>query len=300
MDRKDRTALITGGVSGLGFGIARAFCAAGIDLVLTWRNENYRAQAEAWFAASGHPMPRFVELDVTDRARWADVAARVGSVHILVNNAGVSVFGPTDEASYADYDWIMGVNFGGVVNGLVTFVPRIKALGEGGHLVNVASMAAYLSGPQAGIYTASKFAVRGLTECLRYNLAPYGIGVSLVCPGLTRTNAWDSALKRPAGYAASGFAPPDRAELERFGAAFDAGMDPLEAGEKILAGMRENRAVIFTHPEYAEDFAEIYRDSVAALPDEPVPEGRAHIERLRREANRAAAAGKRIALGDLT
>jgi len=300
MDRKDRTALITGGVSGLGFGIARAFCAAGIDLVLTWRNENYRAQAEAWFAASGHPMPRFVELDVTDRARWADVAARVGPVHILVNNAGVSVFGPTDEASYADYDWIMGVNFGGVVNGLVTFVPRIKALGEGGHLVNVASMAAYLSGPQAGIYTASKFAVRGLTECLRYNLAPYGIGVSLVCPGLTRTNAWDSALKRPAGYAASGFAPPDRAELERFGAAFDAGMDPLEAGEKILAGMRENRAVIFTHPEYAEDFAEIYRDSVAALPDEPVPEGRAHIERLRREANRAAAAGKRIALGDLT
>ena len=300
MDRKDRTALITGGVSGLGFGIARAFCAAGIDLVLTWRNENYRAQAEAWFAASGHPMPRFVELDVTDRARWADVAARVGPVHILVNNAGVSVFGPTDEASYADFDWIMGVNFGGVVNGLVTFVPRIKALGEGGHLVNVASMAAYLSGPQAGIYTASKFAVRGLTECLRYNLAPYGIGVSLVCPGLTRTNAWDSALKRPAGYAASGFAPPDRAELERFGAAFDAGMDPLEAGEKILAGMRENRAVIFTHPEYAEDFAEIYRDSVAALPDEPVPEGRAHIERLRREANRAAAAGKRIALGDLT
>jgi NAD(P)-dependent dehydrogenase (short-subunit alcohol dehydrogenase family) len=245
-------------------------------------------------------MPRFVELDVTDREGWAEVAARVGPVHILVNNAGVSVFGPTDEASYADYDWIMGVNFGGVVNGLVTFVPRIKTLGEGGHVVNVASMAAYLSGPQAGIYTASKFAVRGLTECLRYNLAPYGIGVSLVCPGLTRTNAWDSALKRPAAHAASGFAPPDRAELTRFGTAFEAGMDPLEAGEKILAGMTENRAVIFTHPEYAEDFAEIYRDSVAALPDEPVPEGRAHIERLRREANRAAAAGRRIGLKDLT
>ena len=102
------------------------------------------------------------------------------------------------QASYADYDWIMGVNFGGVVNGLVTFIPRLKAQGEGGHIVNVASMAAYLSGPQAGIYTASKFAVRGLTECLRYNLAPHGIGVSLMCPGLTRTNAWDSALRRPA------------------------------------------------------------------------------------------------------
>jgi NAD(P)-dependent dehydrogenase (short-subunit alcohol dehydrogenase family) len=300
MDWKGRTALITGGVSGIGFGIARAFCAAGIDLILTWRNQDYRDRAQDWFRATGHPVPRFVQLDVSDRAGWADVAGRVGPVHILVNNAGVSVFGPTDEASYADYDWIMGVNFGGVVNGLVSFVPRIKALGEGGHVVNVASMAAYLSGPQAGIYTASKFAVRGLTECLRYNLAPYGIGVSLVCPGLTRTNAWDSALKRPAAYAASGFAPPDRAELERFGSAFEAGMDPLEVGEKTLAGMKENRALIFTHPEYAEDFAEIYRDSVAALPDEAVPEGRAHIERLRREAKRAAAAGTRIGLGDLT
>ena len=300
MDWQGRTALVTGGVSGLGFGIARAFCAAGIDLVLTWRDPDHRAGAEDWFEASGHPRPRFVELDVTDRAGWAKMADRVGPVHILVNNAGVSVFGPTDEASYADYDWIMGVNFGGVVNGLVTFVPRIKAHGQGGHIVNVASMAAYLSGPQAGIYTASKFAVRGLTECLRGNLAPYGIGVSLVCPGLTRTNAWDSALKRPAAYAASGFAPVDRAELARFGTAFEAGMDPLEAGEKILAGMRENRGLIFTHPEYAEDFAEIYRESLAALPDEPVPEARAHIERLRRAANRAAAAGKRIGLDDLT
>jgi NAD(P)-dependent dehydrogenase (short-subunit alcohol dehydrogenase family) len=300
MDWTGKTALITGGVSGIGFGIARAFCAAGIDLVLTWRNRTYRTQAEAWFDGKEYPMPRFVELDVTDRAGWARVADHVGTLHILVNNAGVSVFGPTDEASYADYDWIMGVNFGGVVNGLVTFVPRIKAQGQGGHIVNVASMAAYLSGPQAGIYTASKFAVRGLTECLRYNLAPCGIGVSLMCPGLTRTSAWDSALKRPAAFAASGFAPPDRAELEQFGTAFEAGMDPLEVGQKTLAGMTANRAVIFTHPEYAEDFAEIYRDSVAALPNEPVPEARQRIEQLRRAATRAAAAGKRIGLEDLT
>ena len=146
----------------------------------------------------------------------------------------------------------LGVNFGGVVNGLVTFVPRIKALGEGGHVVNVASMAAYLSGPQAGIYTASKFAVRGLTECLRGNLVPYGIGVSLVCPGLTRTNAWDSALKRPATFAASGFAPPDRVELERFGIAFEAGMDPLE-----VIKLRDLYTVIEETIDAAEDAAEV-------------------------------------------
>jgi short-subunit dehydrogenase len=300
MEWKGKTALITGGVSGIGFGIARAFSAAGIDLILTYRSEDYRVQAEAWFKLHARAIPRFVSLDVADRGRWAEIAAEVGPVHILVNNAGVSVFGPTDAASFADYDWIMGVNLGGVVNGLVTFLPRIKAQGQGGHIVNVASMAAYLPGPQAGIYTASKFAVRGLTESLRFNLAHHGIGVSLMCPGLTKTNAWNSALKRPADFAASGFAPPDRAMLEQFGAAFEVGMDPLEVGEKTLAGMIENRGIIFTHPEFTEDFAEIYRDCLAALPNEQAPEARLHIERLRREANRAAAAGKVIGLGDLT
>lgn len=300
MEFAGKTALITGGVSGIGFGIARALSNAGMDLILTWRNEAYRDEAARWFDAQGRAQPRFVRLDVTDREGWAEVAVQAGKVHVLVNNAGVSVFGPTDEASHADYDWIMGVNFGGPVNALVAMLPGMKAHGEGGHVVNVASMAAFCAGPQAGIYTASKFALRGLTECLRYNLAPYNIGVSLMCPGLTRTNAWDSALKRPDGFGDSGFAPPDRAELEEFGKGFDFGMDPLEVGEKTLAGMRANKGLILTHPDHREDFEEICADMFAALPDEPIPEGRAHIEALRREANRAAAAGMRIGLGDLT
>ena len=300
MNLAGKTAFITGGVSGIGFGIARALSNGGMKLVLTYRNEAYRAEAARWFADNGRPAPRFLQLDVTDRRQWAEVAQQCGPIHVLINNAGVSVFGPTDLASYADYDWIMGVNFGGVVNGLVTFIPRMKEQAQGAHIVNVASMAAYLSGPQAGIYTASKFAVRGLTECLRYNLAPYGIGVSLMCPGLTRTNAWDSALRRPPRFSGSGFEPPDGVELAQFGTAFEAGMDPLEVGAKTLAGIVENRPVIFTHPEFAEDFTEIYQSSLAALPIEAVPEGRLHIERLRRAANAAAAAGKLINLGDLT
>lgn len=299
MDWHGKTAFITGGVSGIGFGIARAFSNAGMDLILSYRNKAYRAAAEEWFAERGRTV-RFVKLDVTDRVGFAAAAAGAGKVHVLVNNAGVSVFGPTDEASYADYDWIMGVNFGGVVNGLVSFLPGMKAHGDGGHVVNVASMAAFCAGPQAGIYTASKFAVRGLTESLRYNLAPYGIGVSLMCPGLTRTNAWDSALKRPKGFAESGFAPPDRGELEQFGTAFELGMDPLEVGEKTLAGMSANQGLILTHPDHREDIDEIYRTTLAALPNEPIPEGRAEIERLRREANRAAEAGMKIGIGDLT
>jgi NAD(P)-dependent dehydrogenase (short-subunit alcohol dehydrogenase family) len=300
MTWQGKTALITGGVSGIGFGIARAFSNAGIDLILTYRDETHREAAAAWFAEQHRPPPRFIKLDVTDRARWTEVAAEVGTLHVLVNNAGVSVFGPTDEASHADYDWIMGVNFGGPVNALIALLPEMKAHGEGGHVVNVASMAAFCAGPQAGIYTASKFALRGLTECLRYNLAPHGIGVSLMCPGLTRTNAWDSALKRPDAFAKSGFAPADRVELEQFGKGFDFGMDPLEVGEKTLAGMSANKGLILTHPDHREDFAEIAAELMAALPDEPIPEGRAHIEALRREANRSATAGMRIALGDLT
>jgi short-subunit dehydrogenase len=300
MEFAGKTALITGGVSGIGFGIAQAFSNYDIKLILTYRNEAHRAQAEAWFQRQGREAPQFVKLDVQDRDRWAELAEAHSDVHILVNNAGVSVFGPTDEARYDDYDWIMGVNFGGVVNGCVSFIPKMKAHGQGGHIVNVASMAAFCAGPQAGIYTASKFAVRGLTESLRYNLAPHGIGVSLMCPGLTRTNAWDSALKRPEEFSVSGFAAPDRAELEQFGTGFDLGMDPHEVGEKTYAGMISNKGLILTHPDHREDIEEIYRTTLAALPYEPIPEGRAHIEKLRRDANRAADAGMLIAMRDLT
>ncbi len=304
MDFNGKVAFITGGVSGIGFGLARAFANHGMRLALSYRNDDYRDEARAWFKDHDFEEPLFVRLDVQDRERFADVAdevaAHFGKVHVLVNNAGVSVFGPTDLATYDDFDWIMGVNYGGVVNGIVSFVPKIKAHGEGGHVVNVASMAAYLAGPQAGIYTASKFAVRGLTECLRYNLAPYNIGVSLMCPGLTRTNAWDSALRRPDRFAASGFGEVNQSELKTFGGAFDDGMDPMEVGEKTFAGMAENRGLIFTHPEFAEDFREIYEESIAALPDEEAPPERLEIERLRREANRAAAEGKVISINDLT
>jgi NAD(P)-dependent dehydrogenase (short-subunit alcohol dehydrogenase family) len=303
-DWAGRVAFITGGGTGLGFGIARAFSNAGLRLALSYRNEDQRERCSKWFEERDREAPLWIKLDVTDREAFADAADQVtnhfGKCHVLVNNAGVSVFGPTDEASYADYDWIMGVNFGGVVNGIVSFLPHIKASGEGGHIVNVASMAAYLSGPQAGIYTASKFAVRGLTESLRYNLVPYGIGVSLVCPALVATDAALSALKRPEAFTGSGFGPVNETEIRQFATAFENGMDPLEAGEKIFRGMAENHGLIFTHPEFAEDFKDIYETSLAALPDEQAPPERLEVERLRRAANKAALEGAKIGLSDLT
>jgi NAD(P)-dependent dehydrogenase (short-subunit alcohol dehydrogenase family) len=302
-DWQGRVAFITGGVSGLGLGIAKACSDAGMQLALSYRNEDYRAQAAAWFAEQGREEPLWVKLDVMDRTGWATAAdaveAHFGAVHVLINNAGVSVFGDTAEASHADYDWIMGVNFGGVANGIVAFLPKLKAASGRRHVTNIASMAGYLSGPQAGIYTASKFAVRGLTESLRYNLVPLGIGCSLVCPALIATNAWDSAFRRPDEFAGSGFGEVDKDELTSFGAIFSAGMDPHEAGRRIIAGMAENKGLIFTHPEFAEDFKAIYEESLVALPDEEAPPERLEVERMRRAANKAALAGKVISIKDL-
>lgn len=302
-DWAGRVAFISGGVSGLGFGIARAFALAGMRLALSWRNEDYRSKAAAWFAQNGLEEPLWVRLDVTDREGFARAAEQVeahfGAVHVVVNNAGVSVFGNTAEASYNDYDWIMGVNFGGVVNGVVSFLPALRRATGRRHVINIASMAAYLSGPQAGIYTASKFAVRGLTESLRYNLVPLGIGCSLVCPALVATNAWDSAFRRPAEFADSGFGEVNRGALEHFGKVFSAGMDPLEAGQRILSGMSEGKGLIFTHPEFAEDFKAIYEESMAALPSDEAPPERLEVERMRRAANKAALEGREITIADL-
>ena len=299
-----RVAFVTGAVTGIGLGVAQAFADAGMRLALSYRNEEDRARAAQWFADKGYEQPLFLKLDVQDRARFAEVAQEVvdhfGEVHVLVNNAGVSVFGATDEATYDDFDWIMGVNFGGVVNGLVSFLPKIKASSGRRHVVNVASMAAFLPGPQAGIYTASKFAVRGLTESLRYNLAPHKIGCSICCPALTRTNAWTSAMKRPDGFGDSGFGAVDSAQLAQFGTAFEEGMDPYEVGTKILAGMTAQKGLILTHPEHAPDFEELHANIMAALPQEEAPEGRLKIEQLRRDAMKAAEDGLIINLDDLT
>jgi NAD(P)-dependent dehydrogenase (short-subunit alcohol dehydrogenase family) len=302
-DLAGKTALVTGAVSGLGLGIARALAAEGVRLALGYRSETDRDAAARWFREAGHADPLFLPLDVADRAAWAvareTVEREFGNLHILINNAGISVFGPMDRATHADWDWILGVNLGGVINGLVTFLPHMEAHGETGHVVNVASMAAFLAGPQAGIYTASKFAVRGLTESLRYSLAPTRLGVSLMCPGLIDTNAYASALKRPAEYSESGLGTADPALLGQLAPVFAAGMSIEEAGQRMVAGMRRGDFWIFSHGGYEQDFGEIHAELMAALPREPQPPARQAVEEQRRAANRMALARQATGVGDM-
>ena len=299
-DFKGKGAFITGGVSGIGCGIAKVFADAGMKVAISYRRQDHLDNTLAYFKSRGQEVFP-IRLDVSDRRQMARAAVEaemmLGKVHILVNNAGVSVFGPTDEASYDDYDWIMGVNFGGVVNGLVEFIPKIKSHGEGGHIVNVASMAAFLPGPQAGIYTASKYAVRGLTECLRDNLAPHNIGVSLMTPALVKSNTYESALNRPPQFRNTKWraAREDVATLKDL---FNFGMDPVEVGQKTLRAIERNDLYILTHPENKDEFRELTDEILAAWPDEPVPPERQAIEDQRRAAKRAAR-DKVIGVGDL-
>ncbi len=282
-----KTAFITGGVSGIGLGMAKAFLRAGMQVVVTFRRSDHLAQAQTILRQEGL-LSRFaaVEVDVTEREALigaaADVESRYGPVHLLCNNAGVNLFTPIDEASWEDWEWVMRVNLFGVVNGLLAFLPRMKSR-RSGHILNTASMSAFISGAHGGIYTASKFAVRGLTESLRHSLKPHGIGVSLLSPGLTRSNIHECAFGRPAS-----LRPPshqiDPAGVKRDAEILALGMDPDEVGEKALRGMLRNDLHIFTHPEFKEELAQLSEVILNASPQEAPDPRRLRFEQARRAA----------------
>ena len=285
------TAFITGGGSGVGFGMAKAFSAAGMSVVIAdIRQDHLDQAARALQGGKVHP----VRVDVTDRAamaRAADEAERVfGKVHIVCNNAGINLFNDIGEATYDDWDWILGVNLGGVVNGVRTFVPRIKAHGEGGHIVNTASMASFIASGRAGIYCTTKFAVRGMSEALRWSLLPHRIGVSVLCPGLVKSAIFESEQIRPASLSAQA-TRTDPAVLARLAQVHEQGMEPEEVGQKVLRAIQRNDFYIFPHPEFKDELRAIFADALNALPDEQAPPARLAFE----ESRRAAAAEARKA-----
>lgn len=292
---KGKTAFITGAAHGIGLGMARVFADAGMKVVITDIRQDDLDRAMAKFRQDKLPV-HAIRLDVTDRAAMAratDEAERVfGKVHVLCNNAGINSFGPMDEASYDDWDWVMNVNLNGVINGLVTFIPRIKAHGEGGHIVNTASMASFVSGPGAGIYTASKFAVRGLSECLWYHLAPQNIGVSVLCPGLVNSHIYASEEVRPKQLAEHGY-PVNTEFMKALEQVHQLGMDPVEVGEKVLRGIRRADLYILTHPDHREELKQIFAEILAAVPDEkPEPRRMAFEDGRRKTAAEAKAKGR--------
>ncbi|MBO9519842.1 MAG: SDR family NAD(P)-dependent oxidoreductase [Porphyrobacter sp.] len=260
-DFQGRTAFITGGASGIGLGMARAFLAKGMNVVVADLLQAHLDEARGVLGSSNRA--HFIQLDVADRAAMAQAAAETarvfGNVHVLCNNVGVSQRNPIDEASYEDWDYVLNVNIGGTVNGLVSFLPGMKAHGEGGHVVNTSSMAGMIPVPAfAGVYATSKFAVRGMSDALRLALAPYGIGVSVLCPGMVRTRAMTAGdVYRQAH---EGAAAGDLRDT------IDGGMDPMELGETVVQAIAQNQPYIFPHGEFREEVASYFEEMLAAFP----------------------------------
>lgn len=274
-DVRDRVAFVTGGASGIGLGIARALLGAGAKVVIADLRPDHLDEARAALAAFDNRLLG-IELDVTERAAMADAADRVeqafGRVDILVNNAGIGIEGPLSDASYADWDFGLAVNLGGVINGLQTFVPRIRAGGRGGHVVNTASLAGLVQMPSfMAIYATAKAAVIALTESIRDDLARDGIGASVLCPGPIKSRIHELGRNRPERFQAS---QSFSAAAERLGRreVSPLWMEPDEVGAMVLDAILADQLYIITHGEWRGAVQARHDAIMAAMPTSVNPE----------------------------
>lgn len=290
-DFAGRTAFVTGGANGVGLGIVRNLLNEGCKVVIA----DIRQDAiDRVLASLDNREVMGVELDVMDRAGFAAAADRVeaefGPVSLLFNNAGINLFQTIEDSSYDDWDWVLGVNLHGVINGVQTFAPRMKARAlsgevKGGHVTNTASMASFIAGGAPGIYNTAKFAVRGLSYSLRHSMCEYGIGVSVVHPGLVKSYIYASDDIRPDGFKGM-MKPVDKVAVERLEGIHEFGMEPDIIGQRILDGIRENRANIFTHPDHKDELRELFDEILADYRDYPEDPGhgqRVAFEKMRRD-----------------
>jgi NAD(P)-dependent dehydrogenase (short-subunit alcohol dehydrogenase family) len=252
-DPKGKVAFITGGASGLGLSMARAFGKAGMKVMLADIDEKSLATAKTDLEGR-QVTTSTVICDVTDRTSIKGAALKAvadfGKVHVVCNNAGVALGGPWETVRERDWDWIIDVNLKGVVYGFETFVPLIRSHGEGGHIVNTASMAGMVSPPNLEPYCATKFAVVAMSEGWAGQLAPLGIGVSVLCPGFVRTLIHESGRNKQDRYGGPGYVDPGvGATREQSAANVLGGIDPDVVGARVLEGIRANELHIFTHRE---------------------------------------------------
>ena len=269
-----KTAFVTGGASGIGLALGRAFAEAGMKVMLADIEANALKAAVDSLRNVG-PEVRGVICDVADPVS-VDLAAKAsydafGSVHVVCNNAGVGAApGNIDNISLDNWRWVLDVNLMGVLHGIRTFLPHIRAHGEGGHIVNTASMAGMLTGWQGfNPYPASKFAVVAMSEGLATQLKPLGIGVTVLCPGFVRTRILESGRNRPERYgppqAALDPATPAGAMAAQAAELVQSGLDPSHVALLVLAAIREDELYVFTHPETRAKVEERFAAILAAM-----------------------------------
>jgi len=249
---RGRTAFVTGGASGIGLSMARAFGRAGMNVVLADIDRDTASEAaERLSHEQIKAIP--VRCDVVERASIEAAAQEAidafGKVHIVCNNAGVAVGGSIETVKERDWDWIIDVNLKGVVHGTEIFAPLIKSHGEGGHIVNTASMAGMVSPPGMEPYCATKFAVVAMSEGWYQQLAPFNIGVSVLCPGFVKTRIHESGRARQDKYGGIGEVDPGVGDTrEQAAQNVLNGIDPDIVGNRVLEAIQNGELYIFTHP----------------------------------------------------
>ncbi len=266
-----KTAFVTGGASGIGLALGRAFAQAGMKVMLA----DIETDALAAAVETLHnfaPDVGGVTCDVADpvsveRAAKASYEA-FGNIHVVCNNAGVAGGGGIDTISLDDWRWVLDVNLMGVLHGIRTFLPHIRAHGEGGHIVNTASMAGLQTGFGFNPYATSKFAVVAMSEGLAMQLKPLGIGVSVLCPGFVRTRISESGRNRPERNGPTRTpdpASPAGAFTALIAGLVQSGLDPSLIAAQVLTAIREDELYIFTHPEMRGEVEARFAAILAAM-----------------------------------
>jgi NAD(P)-dependent dehydrogenase (short-subunit alcohol dehydrogenase family) len=265
-----KTAVISGGAEGIGFSIAKALGEEKMNIVLTDIDKENLEKATLELESAGVPVLAVV-LNVADEAQWQEVAeravARFGNVHMVVNNAGVTGdAGAIEDQNTKGWQWALEVNLMGVVYGAKVMIPLIKEHGEGGWLVNVASMAGFGGIPYGGVYNATKSAVVALSESWAAELTDHGIGVSVLCPGFVQTRIHESHRNRPAQYqsddansgATSPFALKGKELVEN-------GIEASIVGKRLVEALNSGEMYIFTHANYRSAIKERFNAIDAAF-----------------------------------
>jgi NAD(P)-dependent dehydrogenase (short-subunit alcohol dehydrogenase family) len=259
-DVEGKVAVVTGAASGIGLAMATRFAESGMKVVLADVERDALAAAERALRAAGHAVLS-VPTDVSRGEEVEALAARTvdefGGVHVLCNNAGVSVAGPLWEHSVQDWEWVLGVNLWGVIHGVRVFVPIMLGQDAEGHIVNTASVAGLTSFPMIGVYNVTKHAVVTLSETLARDLDLAGarVKVSVLCPGFVRTQILDSDRNRPERMGRD--ERPRPAEVEDgIRALIAAGMPPAEVAGRVLDAVRAEQFYVLTHPDFRAQIKE--------------------------------------------
>ncbi len=258
-----KTAVVTGGASGLGLAMAQRFAEAGMNIVIGDIEAEPLAMAEAAISAKGvKVLPRRTDVAKAGEVEALAEAAyrQFGAVHVLCNNAGIGGSpGAVWELSLEDWRWVIDVDLWSVVHGIRSFVPRMIANGEEAHVVNTASVAGLVSGAVGGPYTVAKFGVVALSEQLYYELgrAGHDIGVSVLCPGFVNTNIYDSGRNRQSEYGQQALEPTPENEQMRamLQAMRDTMIQPAEIGELVFEAVRTRNLYIIPTGSEALDSA---------------------------------------------